>query len=152
MEFLNLVHFANSYLHDQEKARDIAQETLLALWEHRALLDPERNIRSFVFTIARNRTLNELRQRRPSVEVDEALALLEHPSAEENIHALELASLIEKVWTSLPQTISNTFSLSRREGLKNREIAAREGVSEKAVEYRIRVALTRFRQLFDKFL
>ena len=154
MEFLNLVHFADSYLHDREKARDIAQESLMSLWEHRLRLDPSGNIRGFVFTIARNKALNELRQRKlfaPSRTAEEALALLEHPSAEENIHALELSSLIEKVWNKLPQNIGDTFSLSRHEGLKNREIARQEGVSEKTVEYRIRVALNRFRQLFDKF-
>ena len=153
MEFLNLVHFADSYLHDGERARDIAQETLLALWENRRRLQPERNIRSFVFTIARNRTLNELRHRRliaPTGLEDEALALLEDRSVEEQIDALELAALIEKVWEKLPKDIGRTFFLSREKGLKNREIAAREGISEKAVEYRIRVALGRFRELFQK--
>ncbi len=153
MEFLNLVHFADSYLHDGERARDIAQETLLALWENRHRLQPERNIRSFVFTIARNRTLNELRRRKllaPTGMEDEALELLEDHSLEERIDALDLATLIEKVWNKLPKDIGKTFSMSREEGLRNREIAAREGVSEKTVEYRIRVALNRFRELFEK--
>ena len=155
MEFLNLSHFAGSYLRDEERARDIAQETLLALWENRRLLNPEKNIRSFVFTIARNKTLNELRRRKlfaPTGLEDEALELLEDHSVEEQIEGLELAALIEKVWKKLPEEIGNTFSLSREEGLKNREIAAREGISEKTVEYRIRVALGRFRALFRQFV
>ena len=155
MEFLNLVHFAGSYLKDEERARDIAQETLLALWENRRTLDPAKNVRSFVFTIARNKTLNELRRRKlfaPSGLEDEALELLEDHSVEEQIEGLELAALIEKVWNKLPKDISKTFALSRAEGLKNREIAAREGISEKTVEYRMRVALGHFRQLFSKFI
>ena len=151
MEFLNLVHFADSYLHDKERARDIAQETLLALWENRQRLQPERNIRSFVFTIARNKTLNELRHRKllaPTGLEDEALDLLGDHSVEEQIDALDLTVLIRKVWEKLPKDIGRTFSMSREEGLRNREIAAREGLSEKAVEYRIRVALGRFRELF----
>jgi RNA polymerase sigma-70 factor (ECF subfamily) len=155
MEFLNLVHFAGSYLRDDERARDIAQETLLALWENHRLLNPEKNIRSFVFTIARNKTLNELRRRKlfkPTGLEDEALELLEDHSVEEQIEGLELAALIEKVWNKLPKEIGHTFSLSREEGLKNREIAAREGISEKTVEYRMRVALGRFRALFRQFV
>ena len=151
MEFLNLVHFADSYLHDKERARDIAQETLLALWENRQRLQPERNIRSFVFTIARNKTLNELRHRKllaPTGLEDEALDLLGDHSVEEQIDALDLTVLIRKVWEKLPKDIGRTFSMSREDGLRNREIAAREGLSEKAVEYRIRVALGRFRELF----
>lgn len=154
MEFLNLVHFTNSYLQDEEKARDLSQETLLSLWENRRMLNPDRNIRSFVFTIARNKTLNELRRRKlfaPASGLDESLALLEDRSVDEHIHALELSALIEKVWNSLPHDIGATFSMSREEGLKNREIAAREGISEKAVEYRIKVALQQFRKLFKDF-
>lgn len=155
MEFLNLVHFAGSYLQDEERARDIAQETLLAVWENRRKLDPGKNIRSFAFTIARNKTLNELRRRKlfqPTGLEDGALELLEDRSVEQQIEGLELAALIEKVWKKLPKEIGNTFALSREEGLKNREIAARKGISEKTVEYRMRVALGRFRELFQKFI
>lgn len=155
MEFLNLVHFSESYLHDENRARDIAQETLLALWEHRHQLNPEKNLRSFVFTVARNKTLNELRRRKlfaPTGLEDEALHLLEDLSVEEHIDALQLSVLIEKVWEKLPKPIGKTFSLSREDGLKNREIAAREGISEKTVEYRLRIALGRFRELFKDFI
>lgn len=155
MEYLNLVHFASSYLKDEERARDIAQETLLSLWEKRLMLDPAKNIRSLVFTIARNKTLNELRRRKlfaPTGLEDNALELLEDHSIEEQIESLDLAALIERVWNALPKDVGRTFSLSRKEGLKNREIATREGVSEKTVEYRIRVALRRFRDLFHKFV
>ena len=155
MEFLNLVHFDGSYLQDEERARDIAQETLLAVWENRRKLDPGKNIRSFAFTIARNKTLNELRRRKlfqPTGLEDGALELLEDRSVEQQIEGLELAALIEKVWNKLPKDIAGTFALSREEGLKNREIAAREGISEKTVEYRMRVALGRFRELFRQFV
>jgi len=155
MEFLNLVHFTNSYLHDEERARDISQETLLALWENRHRLEPGKNIRSLVFTIARNKTLNDLRSRKlfaSSVSADQALELLEDHSVDEQINALELETLIDKVWNKLPKKIAVTFAQSREEGLKNREIAAQQGISEKTVEYRISMALKQFRQLFQKYL
>lgn len=148
MEYLNLVHFADSYLNNKDKARDIAQETMLSLWENRHGLDPEKNIRALVFTIARNKTLNEIRQNKvlfSSEEADNALALLLDASVEENINALDLSRLIQKEWDMLPQKARETFSMSRDEGLKNREIAEREGVSEKTVEYRMKTALDRFR-------
>ena len=59
---------------------------------------------------------------------------------------------MEKVWKSLPEKTGRTFWLSREERLKNKEIALREGVSEKTVEYRIRVALRHFRKLFQSIL
>ena len=150
MEFLNLVHFVNAYLQDQERSRDISQETLLALWENRALLTPGRNLRAFVFTIAKNKTLNELRSRKHlAPALQESLELLEDRSVEEYIEALDLNKLIAKVWDSFPENMRQTF-LDRQEGLKNREIAAREGVSEKTVEYRLKAVRERFRAIFKK--
>ena len=150
LEFLNLVHFVNAYLHDQERARDLSQETLLSLWENRALLTPGRNLRAFVFTIAKNKTLIELRSRKHlAPALQESLELLEDRSLERYIEALDLNKLIADVWYSIPENMRQTF-LGRQEGLKNREIAAREGVSEKTVEYRLKAVRERFRAVFKK--
>lgn len=151
MEFLNLVHFAGAYLHDEQKARDIAQDSLLALWENRSGIDPERNIRALVFTIARNKTLNYLRSSCVFTKMDdanEAIALLEDSSLDGLIDALDLEQLVRKEWASLPEKTRKTFVMSRFFGLKNREISRQEGVSEKAIEYRIGSALKKFRKLF----
>lgn len=156
MEFLNLVHFCNSYLQDPEKARDIAQDTLLTLWKQRERLSPDRNIRALVFTIARNRTLDELRSRQAFSRTPEGLATaigrLEDNSVEEYISRLELRTLMRNVWEKLPPKIHNTFRMSRLDGMKNREIAQEEGISEKAVEYRIRVVLRRVQKELEKYL
>jgi len=150
MEFLNLVHFVNAYLHDEERARDIAQEALLSLWENRSLLTPGRNLRAFVFTIAKNKTLNELRAAKHTTPAtEESLQMLEDRSLEAQIDALDLSTLIRSVWGSIPENIRRTF-LSRQDGMKNRQIASQEGVSEKTVEYRLRMARERFRVIFKK--
>ena len=155
MEFLNLVHFSNSYLQDTEKARDISQESLLSLWENRERLDPDKNIRAFLFTIARNKTLDELARRRffcnGSAEYDKAIALLEDHSVDTYISQLDLSALMESIRQSLPSKIERTLALSREEGLRNKEIAREEGISEKAVEYRMKIALRHCRKLFEKF-
>ena len=156
MEYLNLLHFVHSYLHDPEKSKDIAQETMMALWENRSLINPDKNLRALVFTIARNKTLNELRHRKlfsPSAEeYNRSLELLEDNSVEEYINGLDLSALMAKVWDSLPEKVSRTFSRSRDDGLKNKEIAILEGISEKAVEYRIGIALRKFRAAFSKLV
>ena len=59
---------------------------------------------------------------------------------------------MEKVWASLPEKVGRTFTQSREEGLKNREIARVQGISEKAVEYRIGIALRRFKLAFSKLI
>lgn len=156
MEYLNLVHFSDSYLKDPEKAKDVSQESLLTLWEHRAFLDPEKNVRAFLYTIARNKTLDELylrrRRSRSPEETENALSLLEDNAVEDYINRLDLGVLINRIWQSLPSKIGRTFAMSREEGLRNKEIARQEGISEKAVEYRMKVALRHFRKYFEKLL
>lgn len=156
MEFDNVVHFIRSYLHDSEKALDLAQETFCAVWENRKSVHPEANFRSYVFTTARNRTLNSLKSRKlwgganmPQT-LDQDIALLEDPSVESLINALDLQHLIDASYASMPAKARVYFNLSRKAGLKNREIAAVKGVSEKTVEYHIRNALNFFRKNLGK--
>lgn len=150
MEFLNLVHFVNAFLHDVEKARDVSQETMLSLWENRTLLDTGRNLRAFVFTIAKNKTINSLRTGKHFTPViEESLSLLEDNSVDEYINALDLTALIQKEWNFIPQKEKDML-LYRQGGLKNREISALEGVSEKTVEYRLKTVRARFKKIFKK--
>ncbi len=152
MEYDNLVHFASHYLHDRRRAEDVVQETFCTLWERHALVDPAKGLRSLVYTMARNRMLNELKSKqlfaggnRPQP-LDEALAQLEDPSLDSLIDAMQLQDLIARTWETLPEKARAYFLQSREEGLKNREIAARNGVSVKTVEYHIRTALQHFRK------
>ncbi|MBQ0043702.1 MAG: RNA polymerase sigma-70 factor, partial [Bacteroidales bacterium] len=50
-----------------------------------------------------------------------------------------------------PEKTRNTFLMSRRDGLSNREIARKEKVSVKAIEYRISQALKNFRKIKESF-
>lgn len=156
MEYHNLRHFVGSYLHDSSKAEDLVQETFCALWENRGNLDPEKNLRALVFTMARNRTLNELKSRKiyggsnqPEV-LEEAVHLLEDASADKLIEALDLDRLIAATLESMPPKAREYFTQSREEGLKNKEIAAEKGVSVKTVEYHIHVALEFLRKNLQK--
>ena len=158
LEFNNLVHFITSYTSDRERSRDLAQEVLCTLWESRESIRPEANLRAWVFTIARNRTLNLLKERRlfsdPSrrCSLDEKIAALEDPSVDHHISALELSSLIKKAYDTLPVTAGDTFRLSRLGGLTNREISEKKGLSVKAVEYHIKISLRHFREKLKEYI
>jgi len=152
MEYDNLLHFVNSYLHSPAKAEDLVQETFCALWENHTALDPEKNFRAFVFTMARNRTINELKSRKlfgganAPAALQEAVLLLEDASADELIHSLDLRDLLRHSLATMPAKAREYFSLSRSEGLRNKEIASRSGVSVKTVEYHIHVALSHLKK------
>lgn len=152
MELNNLVHFIFSYVGNQSYAEDLAQETLCALWEKRHTVDPEKNLRAFVFRIARNKTINALKEKSLFADnthrrgIDSEIAALEDESMEEMIESLDLERLIEQIYASLPSSARESFRMSRQKGLSNKEIAQAQGLSVKAVEYHMTISLRIFRK------
>ena len=72
--------FARKYVGDADKAEDIAQETFVKVWKNIKTFDTKRNLRSWLFTIAKNTALDYLRQKE-----NIPLSLLEDESGETTI-------------------------------------------------------------------
>ncbi len=152
-EYNNLLHFVNSYTRNRQDAEDLVQETMLAIWDNRESLDPEKNLRSYMYTIARNKSLNYLRdnaKRLKSGSIEESdnfinSLALSSPSVEEEINALELQEFIDRIYLSLPEKVVNTFKMSRQDGFTYNEIAEKLGITTKVVEYHISITLKALR-------
>lgn len=153
VEYYNVLHFVKRYLgYDNALAEDIAQESFMSVWQTRERLDPNYSIRTYLYTIARNKTLNLLRDtaraKANTLAGQEALVNLQalnHESVTEKIEALELQRMIERIYLTLPDNVVTTFRLSRIDGLTYKEIAEKMNISVKMVEYYISIALKRFR-------
>ena len=152
-EYNNLLHFVSSYTRNLQDAEDIVQETMIAIWDNRENLDPGKNFRSYLYTIARNKSLNYLRDnakrlKGSSLQESENLInslAMSASCVEDEINALDLQSFIERIYLSLPEKVVNTFKMSRQEGLTYNEIAERIGITPKVVEYHISITLKAIR-------
>lgn len=157
-EFDNIVFFINSYLHDDFRAEDIAQESLLTLWEKREIIDPERNIRALLYTIAKNKTLNELKSKSASLSIDNLneinvnILALKDDSLSEEIEALSLRELIENTIDNLPDTVRDSFIMSRHLGMTNKEIAEAKNMSLTGIEYHMKISIKIFREKLKDYL
>ena len=156
-EFRNVSFFVLRFVHDQEQAEDIAQESFMALWKNRESLDPGRSIRNYILTIARNRALNWLRdcasRQGGTLEGREAeihARILQSPEVEQRIEAMETEGMLTRVFHSLPEKAREMFVLNRQQGLTYAEIARKYGVSVKVVEYNIVLALKAFRRVLAR--
>ena len=152
-EYANLLYFVSSYTHNRLDAEDIIQDTMISLWENRDSINPDFNFRSFIYIIARNKTINYLRDNAKRSKgksiLDNEYMLdslaLSSPSVEEELNALELQEFIDRIYLSLPQRVVDIFKMNRIEGLTYNEIADKMGISSKVVEYNISIALKAFR-------
>lgn len=154
MEFNNIVHFINAYINDFSAAQDIAQEVFISFWDKRGYINSNLNIRSYVFKIARNKTLNYIRDNKA---IASKLSLrdfyaLQDESVTYHIDALKLEDLINKTYSRLSPEIRDTFYLNRIHGFTYAEIAEQRKVSVKAIEYQIKKALQIFRKQLKNYL
>lgn len=143
-----LYHLCLQYLHDEKAAEEIVQDTFMKLWEIRYSLNDQFNIKSFLYTVAKNNSLNHLRNQKVSLKHLENMKYLEMQFNYEALERLgnyirfeELRNKIEESIASLPPEIIETFRLSRFEELSYKDIASRQEISIKTVEARISRAL-----------
>lgn len=158
-----LISFANSFIHDRVMAEDIVQESFFALWQQRESLYSDQSLKSFLFGIVRNKSLNYLNRK-----VDKTLSIEDMTEDDfflnrkllslESIDSydVDIANLqreIDNTFNSLPDIFKDVFNLSRNEHLSNKEIAEILNISVKAVEKRMTKTLKIFKEkLGDNYI
>lgn len=157
-EHNNLLFFVDSYLKERALSQDVVQESFIALWKKRESIDENRNIRTFVYTIAKNKTINVLKSKYykvnklNAVEIKAEIAAISSDYVTSRIDALKLEELIAKTYENLSNTVKTSFDLSVNHGLSNKEIAQKLGVTTRAVEYHISKSLKIFREKLKDYL
>ncbi len=131
-----LVIFAGHYVSESQEAQDVVQDVFLQIWLHRDRIDPDRNIKTYLFTAVKNRSLKHLRHLRVKNRYYVSQAALDPDplTPEETTHQQEIAAAIEKAVQALPEKCRTVFCMNRFDRLKYAEIAEIEGISIKTVE------------------
>jgi RNA polymerase sigma-70 factor (ECF subfamily) len=153
---VRLCVFANKFLNDPEEAQEIVQDMFVKIWEGRDEIDPEDSLKSYVFKIVQNLSLNKLRRKKVESRYSEIykLVYIEHQefSAHESLIARELEEHIVHSIGKLPSGCRKVFELSRIEGLKYKEIADNLHISVKTVEVQMSKALRSLRIELSDYL
>lgn len=150
--FRSLVTYSYRYVNDWSVDEDIVQDVFMALWINRDKIDFEEPIKPYLYRATYNRSINYLNSVSVQRRVDHADMLdelIDREILSYNQHDNLLLKEIEEEITSfvgtLPEQRKRVFLLSREENLKNKEIALRLNISEKAVEKHITKALSDIR-------
>lgn len=153
---VRLCIFANKFLNDPEEAQEIVQSVFVKIWEGRDEIDPEDSLKSYIFKIVQNLSLNKLRRKKVESRYVEIYKLVyieqQEFSAHDSLLVRELEENITHSIGKLPTECRKVFELSRIEGLKYREIADTLNISIKTVEAQMSKALRSLRIELSDYL
>jgi RNA polymerase sigma-70 factor (ECF subfamily) len=133
---------------NEEKANDAVQEAFVKLWEHCAKVTPDK-ARSFLYTVANNTYLNVIKAEKVRLKYADKSLKTTHESPEFLMEESEFKMKLDNALNRLPENQRTTFLLNRINGKKYAEIAEMEGVSVKAIEKRMHLALKYLREHID---
>lgn len=109
------------------------------IWENRRTLLPEMSLKSLLFTIVKNKSLNNASHDTIKSRVIRQLADRYREEFDDPDLYLEneLIQRFTSALKKLPPEFQETFRMHRLEGLTHRQIAEQLGVSPQTVNYRI---------------
>lgn len=139
---------AMRYFKDHAIAEDIVQDIFCKVWTHRHTLDPERSIKAFLFTTARNHILNVLRDNeRVSKKIINYIKKdSDHEAVtEDSIPFHELSDKVYSAINTLPKKRRIILKLKLYKGLDNQTIAHKLNLSINTVKFQYSYALKQLR-------
>jgi RNA polymerase sigma-70 factor (ECF subfamily) len=143
-----LFYYLLRQVDNESDAADLAQETFVRVYQHRARFDPGQKFATWLYAIATNLARDRFRwhKRHPQVSLDAeregAGTVLDYlpdeaVSPSERMAAEERAAEVRAAIHSLPEDLRTPLILSEYEGLAHAEIGAVLNCSAKAVETRL---------------
>lgn len=138
--------------HSRYAAEEITQEIFLKLWLCRHDLHLVENQEAYLFTIARNKTLNYLRKARYDEKLAGEINRRMNPvsnNVEENIAVTESDRLVKEAITMLSPQRRIVYELSRLHGLNHEQIAKEMQLSANTVKNHLVHALRFIRTYLD---
>ncbi len=133
---------------NEEKANDAVQEAFLKLWENCGKVSPEK-AKSFLYTVANNLSLNVIKAEKVRLKHASSSLEISNESPDYLLEKKQYQEKLDNALNSLPENQRTTFLLNRIDGKKYAEIAEMEGISIKAVEKRIHLALKSLREQIE---
>jgi RNA polymerase sigma factor (sigma-70 family) len=141
--------YVATLLHDRSAAEDVTALAFERAYRRRGKYDSRRgSARAWLFGIARNAALDELRRRKRSA----ALAAdppAEEPAPEEEVDLALRRTAVRTALAELPPRDRELIALKFHAGLDNSEMAAVLGVSVTNAGTRLHRVLTKLREALD---
>jgi RNA polymerase sigma factor (sigma-70 family) len=131
----------------EERAEDLAQEVMLTVWRRAGLYDrSQASVGTWVFTIARNKRIDELRrERRPEVDPDDFVSDFDVPS-DQLVSRAQSERRLQAEISGLPEEQATVLRKSFFEDKPHSIIANELELPLGTVKSRLRLALAKLRE------
>lgn len=159
-KYTPVIHpFVLSIVKQDAIAREIVQEVFLRIWLKRETLTPIEKPSSWIYRVASNLALNQLKRSQTEARILDEIAKNKHqhfngsrPGSDDTssgasgsltaeLDGRELKTLIDKAIETLPPQRRKVFSLVREQGLSRREAAEKLNLSENTIKSQLAEAL-----------
>ena len=149
-----LIYFAMRFLKSREYAEDVFQDAFTVVWQSRRFINPDASFSSYLYTIMRNRILNQLRNAANEEKLKESIlsqALDYTEDTKREVMLNDLKSLISHALQQLTPRQREIFEMSREAQLSHKEIADNLGISINTVQEHISTSLKLIRTYLIKY-
>lgn len=155
--------FAKSYVFDSHTAESLAADAMSIYWERKAAGEEIEMVLPFLFSVIRNKALQYLRHESVRLRAEGEMSSSIQCELQFRIDSLEscdphtlfagdVQKILDSTLKALGDKTDRIFCLSRFQGMSNKEIAEKLGITEKAVEYHITKALKALRVSLKDYL
>ena len=149
-----LIYFAMRFLMSREYAEDVFQDAFTVVWQSRRFIDPDASFSSYLYTIIRNRLLNQLRDAANEEKLKESIlsqSLDYTDDTKREVMLNDLKFIISRALEQLTPRQREIFEMSREAQLSHKEIAGELGISVNTVQEHISSSLKIIRTYLIKY-
>lgn len=149
----NLLRLAYSFVRSEEVAEELVQDIFITIWQKKIRISTIDSIESYLHTSVKNKCLNYLkskyhRDHSGFLELDSSTLPYSH--SEDELEEKELAKVIEKGISLLPEKCRIIFVLSRDQDMPYQKIADILGVSKETIKSQIKIAIRKLKEHLNK--
>ena len=143
--------FLAGFIKDEDMASDMAQDIFFKVWINRETIAQVTSFKAYLFRMAKNLIFdyyehNAIKEKYDHRQQQEARNYYSG-LIEEELYARELSLLIDITVDKMPLQRKRVFTMSRKDGFSNDEIAQRLHISKRTVENHITQALNDLRKI-----
>ena len=138
--------FIHKYIADTADVDDVLQEIFLKIHTHIASLRNEEKLQSWMYQIARNAIMDYYRQQKRTLPLETVWEAEENDTIFDDV-ARELAPCIREMVEQLPEKYRQALLLTEYEGLSQKELSLRLGISFSGAKSRVQRAREQLKQM-----